>query len=95
MSLQDDLVTFLDGGSVIPFYGEYKYIPKPNHIDELVEYQFKRYYRSYNKYFVGSPSSSFVRLISAKDFKLIKSLKEKENSVKNVSKKIQLVMNFL
>ena len=94
MSLSQDFVNFIDGGCPVPYHMDgAKYVYKPNIINDIFEYEFKIYYKSYNRYFVGIASSQFVRPIFASDFKLMKQIKE-DSIYKNARKFKQLCFTF-
>lgn len=95
MSLYKDFVNFVDGNSPVPYHVDgAKYVYKPNITSEVFEYEFKIFYKSYNKYYVGVAFSQFVRPISASDFNLIKKLKADSCTYSRVVKAKQLVFNF-
>lgn len=90
MSVFKDFSHFVDGESKVPYFvKEAKYVQKPNIISCQFEFEFKTYYKSYHSYYVGIACNSFVRPITAQDFKMVKSLSEKRNK-ENISTKLQL-----
>ncbi len=90
MSCYEDFAMFVDGNSKVPYFvKEAKYVQKPNIISCQFEYDFKIYYKSYNRYYVGIACNRFVRPITAQDFNTIKSLVENRNK-ENISTKLQL-----
>ena len=71
-----DFVSFADSGSLVPYFMvNCTYVPRPNHINEVFEYEQKTFYKSSRKYYVGVPFSQFVREITAQDFKMVRKLK--------------------
>ena len=94
MSLSQDFINFIDGGCPVPYHMDgVKYVYKPNIVDEVFDYEFKIYYRSYDRYFVGIASSQFVRPIHARDFKLMRKIKEDSTYTKTKKFK-QLCFDF-
>jgi hypothetical protein len=91
MSVYSDFVLFVDGGSLVPYHLHgAKYFPAPVNVVEKFEYDFKIYMRTDSRCFVGVGFSSFVRVISTKDFELVKS----KVFVEDASKKVQLSFIF-
>lgn len=93
--LNDDLISFCDGGSKVPYMvKEGRYLPTPHNIIESLEYDNKIYYSSSSGYFVGIRLSQFVRSITAQDYKYIKQQVVAQESAKVLVNKTQLVMEF-
>lgn len=91
MSLYSDFVAFLDAGAVVPyFFDGAHYIPKPELIHEELRFDFKVYFRSFNRYFVGIDGRLLVREITAQDYKRVFALVNKEP----IKKAIQLFLEF-
>ena len=90
MSAYEDFARFVDGESIVPYFvKEAKYTSKPNIISCQFDFEFKTYYKSYNNYYVGIACNSFVRPITAQDFKRVKELAEQREK-KSISTKLQL-----
>ncbi len=91
---EQDYIIFMDSGSSVPYHMEdVPYYPIPVIKLETLEYEDKLYIKSNSFYCVGTRLHSFVRKISAQDYRKIKSeieAKKKSNSI--VGK--QLVMDF-
>lgn len=81
MSAYKDFIAFVDSGSKVPYFmTDCKYVMKPNIISIEFQYDFKTFYKSYNKYYVGVAFSKFVRPITAQDFKMMLELHEVRNA---------------
>ncbi|NCO01409.1 MAG: hypothetical protein GW906_06245 [Epsilonproteobacteria bacterium] len=92
--MYSDFVAFVDGGSIVPYFmDDCVYIPTPALITFKFEYDFKIYYKSYNRYFVGIHCSKTVREIHAGDFKRVFALYEDRNKEK-LSTRFQQVFDF-
>ena len=92
---------FIDVGSRVPFYvKDCTYYPKHEIKDDYFEHEFKIYYKNCNRYFIGIHSNSFVRQITAQDYKLVLSDKKEADerakkfldSSKNVKERLQLTL---
>jgi hypothetical protein len=96
MGMYEDFVNFVDGGSYVPYFQDNcKYSYLPNIISSKFDYEFKTYYKSCNKYFVGVPFSKFVREIRASDFHHMFNLYEiKNKKIEFDKKKKQLIFQF-
>lgn len=92
MSLHNDFMHFVDSGSKVPYFVDgVNYYRKPIVYSELIEYDFKQFYKCFNGCFVGIGCSSFVRKISVSEFEMIKELYEaKEKSLKEIKERVQL-----
>lgn len=94
MSAYKDFVAFVDSGSKVPYFvNDCKYVMKPNIISIQFNYDFKTFYKSYNKYYVGVAFSQFVRHITAQDFKMMQELYEIRNKL-SIDLHTQLVFDF-
>jgi len=69
--------------SLVPYFGEYTYIPKPQYIEQTIFYDNKFYMKSFNRYFVGISLTKVVRQIHASDFNLIK---KQISEIRNMTK---------
>jgi len=95
MFLDNDFLSFLDGGSKVPFQvKEGRYIPTPRNIIETIEYDNKLYYNCSSGYFVGCRLSSYVRSITAQDYRYIINEYETLEESKILVNKTQLIMDF-
>lgn len=73
MKITPEIRQFCDSASsIVPYFGEYKYIPKPTHIEETYYFDNKIYMKKGNRYFCGISLTNYVREIPAKDFNVIK-----------------------
>ena len=95
-SMYKDFIAFVDSGAKVPYFMDNcKYVPRPNNIDEVFEYELKTFYKASHTYYVGVAFSQFVREITAQDYKTIQKLKNDSCTYKDKSKKIkQLVFSF-
>lgn len=90
-----DYLTFLDGGSKVPYYQDgAKYFPKPYNVIEELELDNKFYTHSRSGYSVGTRMSNFVRSITAQDFRWVKEQLDNKSISKQVINKTQLIMDF-
>lgn len=69
--------------TLVPYFGEYTYIPKPQYIEQTIFYDNKFYMKSFNRYFVGISLTKVVRQIRVSDFNLIK---KQASEVKSITK---------
>jgi len=91
MGMREDFINFVDGGSPVPYYVDNAtYAYKPSIVHDVFEHDFKIFYKSYGKYYVGVGFSQFVRPIHAKDFKTMKQIKESSTYKDNTNKCQQL-----
>ncbi|MFA6195644.1 MAG: hypothetical protein WC656_03255 [Sulfurimonas sp.] len=94
MSLYSDYVAFVDGGSLVKYFDDSAtYYPIPQTITMQFEYEFKIYYKSYHKYYVGISCNQFVREIHAKEFKMMLDLAEKRET-SNIKTRLKLSFDF-
>ena len=66
----------------------------PHDIIETIEFDYKLYYKTSTKYYVGTRLSKYVRSITAQDYKYIKSRVTEEEEKNKVSSKGQLFFDF-
>lgn len=94
MSLYSDFVAFVDGGSKVKYFDDSAtYFPKPQTIIKQFEYEFKIYYKTPHRYFVGIACNQFVKEIHAKEFNMMLELAEKRE-ISNIKTGLQLSFDF-
>ncbi|MDD2358677.1 MAG: hypothetical protein PHX13_12275 [Thiovulaceae bacterium] len=77
-----DYINFVDKDGFTEYYGHgFKYVPCPQIVDEQYVLYYKTFYKSGNRYFLGIQNESFVRLISASDFKRFKIIADEKTRV--------------
>lgn len=78
MGFNNDLINFLDGNTLVPYYTkDCTYYIKHKVFEDYFEHEFKIYYKNCGRYFVGIHSSQLVRKISAQDYNFVLEDKKK------------------
>jgi len=103
MFLSKDYISFLDGGSKVPYLvKEGTYFPIPANIFEVLEFENKQYMKTGKGYCVGIRLNNLVRSITAQDYRYVKSqieiqklLSEQEQKKgDSFINKVQFIMDF-
>lgn len=101
MCFSDDLKSFIDGGSLVPFYVKHcRYYIKHKVKENYFEHEFKIYYKNCNRYFIGIGSSNLVRQITAQEYNIVLEDKRRAeertnaflNSAQKVKERLQLTL---
>jgi len=94
MSLYLDFVAFVDSGSKVKYFDDSaKYYPTPITITKQFEYEFKIYYKCFNRYYIGVSFNNWVRKIHAKEFYMMLELAEKRE-ISNIKTRLQLSLDI-